>query len=251
MNAGRSWHAVKLNSPRHHGDRSPSDFLRRAAAAGLTPGSWNVVLWLVSASAFVVALAMTIALSDSQVYGWEIDFMRWARDVDYPEWLFKLTADRLTNADTLVGAVIISSIAVGLWLFRLHVEALLVIVSVPLHALGNLPKLLIERQRPSELIDSMTGFGGFNSLPSGHAEYAITLYGFLLYVAFTQVRNAYARASLAVAWLALVLAVGFARIEAGKHWPLDVIAGYVIGVGLLAVLIWLHRALTSALRDQP
>jgi membrane-associated phospholipid phosphatase len=28
----------------------------------------------------------------------------------------------------------------------------------------------------------------------------------------------------------------------GRHWPLDVLTAYVVGLGLLSGLIWLHSA---------
>ena len=38
------------------------------------------------------------------------------------------------------------------------------------------------------------------------------------------------------------IVTGFGRIAEGRHWPLDVIASYIIGLGLLSGLIWLHSA---------
>lgn len=241
----RDSHVVRAGISR---SRLP-DFVSRAAAAarlGLKPTRRNLGYWISWCVALTVFLAMAALVADGRVYGWEIDITRWVQDVDYPDWLFQLTADRLTNADTIEGAVIITSIAAGFWLLHYRLEAMLVLLTVPLHAAANFPKLFIERERPSELIDGITGFGGFNSFPSGHAEYAITLYGFLLYVALYYLHNRLLKGLLVVAWLALVLAVGFARLEVGKHWPLDIIAGYVIGLGLLSGLIWLHRSWRAA-----
>lgn len=222
---------------------------RAAAREGFRPTRRNAIHWLSWAVTLAILLAMTAFLADGHVYGWEVDVARWAQDVNYPDWLFKITADRLTNSDTILGAAIISSIAAGLWLFHYRLEAVLVLVSVPLHILGNFPKALVERERPSELIDGLTGFGGLKSFPSGHAEFAITFYGFLVYIALVYVRSRAIKAAIILVWLALVLAVGFARLEVGKHWPLDVIAGYVVGIGLLSGLIWLHRSFRAAERD--
>jgi membrane-associated phospholipid phosphatase len=189
---------------------------------------------------------MTVVLFNGHVYAWEVDLTEWAQDVDYPDWAFTLTADRLTNSDTPEGALIIGSVATGLWLLRLRIEALLVLLSVPLHVLANFPKALVLREAPSELIEGITGVGGLRSFPSGHAEFAVTFYGFLVYLAVIHVRSRLAKALLIGAWLGMVLAVGFARVEVGQHWPLDVIAGYVVGIGLLSFLIWLHRSLHAA-----
>lgn len=84
------------------------------------------------------------------------------------------------------------------------------------------------------------------SFPSGHAEFAITFYGFFVYLALLRVHNPLARGMLISGWIVLLLLVGFARMEVGKHWPLDVLGGYIVGVGLLSGLIWLHSSLSRA-----
>jgi undecaprenyl-diphosphatase len=217
-----------------------------ALRIGFAPTPRNVLHWASWAITLAVLLGLTAVLLDGRVYGWEVDVARWAQKVDYPQWAFTLTADRLTNSDTPEGAAIIASVAAVLWFLRLRIEAALIALSVPLHILGNFPKVLVVRDRPSEAIDGLTGLTGVKSFPSGHAEFAITFYGFLVYVALLHVRNPTLKAALLAGWVAMVLAVGFARIEVGEHWPLDVIAGYVVGVGLLSGLIWLHRSLYAA-----
>jgi undecaprenyl-diphosphatase len=189
---------------------------------------------------------MTAVLRDGRVYGWEVDFTSWAQGTDYPKWLFRLTSDNLTNSDTPQGAGIISAVCAFLWVIRLRIEAALVALSVPLHILGNFPKAIVERTRPSELIDGIAGVGGTKSFPSGHAEFTVTFYGFLVYIAMFYVHGRIQRALLILTWLTVVASVGFGRIAVGRHWPLDSIGGYVVGIGLLSGLIWLHRALYAA-----
>jgi membrane-associated phospholipid phosphatase len=54
------------------------------------------------------------------------------------------------------------------------------------------------------------------------------------------------RGAIAVVWGAFVLATGFGRVALGRHWPLDVFASYLIGLGLLSGTIWLHSAFRYA-----
>jgi membrane-associated phospholipid phosphatase len=217
-----------------------------ALRTGFRPTRRNMLHWASWAVTLAALLAMTVVLLNGQVYDWEIDFTRWAQGLGYPHWAFSLTADWLTNVDTPEGALIISSVALSLWLLRLRVEAALVLLTVPLHVLGNFPKALVARERPSEIIDGINGVGGLKSFPSGHAEFAITFYGFLLYLALIHVRNTAARVIMVAVWVLFALEVGFARIEDGRHWPLDIVAGYVVGIGLLSGLIWLHQSLRTA-----
>jgi membrane-associated phospholipid phosphatase len=222
---------------------------RRTLRAAFQPSPANITCWTISITALVILLALTVVLADGRVYGWEVDMTRRLQDVNYPQWAFNLTANRLTNSDTPEGAAVILSVTALLWLLRLRTESVMILlISVPLHIAANFPKAIVERARPADVIDGISGYGGMRSFPSGHAEFAITFYGFLVYVALLRIRSNIARGCLLAAWLALALAVGFARIEVGKHWPLDIVAGYVIGAGALAALIWAHRSLTGATR---
>jgi undecaprenyl-diphosphatase len=189
---------------------------------------------------------MTAIVLPGQVYRWEVDVVKWAQDIGYPRWAFTLTANRLTNADTPEGAVMITSLIAGFWLVRARIESFLIALTVPLHVAANLPKLFVDRERPSGLIDGIDGEGGMKSFPSGHAEFAVLFYGFLVYLALLRVTHPLARGALVGAWVVLLALVGFARMEVGKHWPLDIAAGYVIGVGLLSMVVWLHTSLKRA-----
>lgn len=89
-----------------------------------------------------------------------------------------------------------------------------------------------------------TSFG----LPSGHAQNAVVLWGYLAY----RIRRWWA-ASLAAL---LILAISFSRFHLGMHFPADVIAGWIVGALLLALFVllegpigrWLKkRTLTSRL----
>jgi undecaprenyl-diphosphatase len=145
--------------------------------------------------------------------------------------------------------VIITSVCIIFWVLRMRIESSIVAISVFLHVLANWPKAIVERERPSELIDGIVGIGGAKSFPSGHAEFAITFYGYLLYVAMFYIHGRIQRFVLVATWLGVAASVGFGRIAVGRHWPLDSIGGYIIGIGLLSGLIWLHRSLYAA-RDE-
>lgn len=223
--------------------------LTRALRIGFEPVPANILPMAVFFTSLVALVAMTVLLADGEIYAWEVDVTREFQKTGYPEWAFDLTANRLTNSDTPIGAAIIFTVVAGLWLLRLRIESvLLLLLSVPLHVAANFPKLLVERERPGDVLDGTDGFGGVKSFPSGHAEFAITFYGFLLYIAMTHVRSRALKAALATSGVAMALTVGFARIEVGKHWPLDVLAGYTIGIGILALLIWALRTLYAASR---
>ena len=73
------------------------------------------------------------------------------------------------------------------------------------------------------------------SFPSGHALQGTVLYGaisYLLAIRFPRFANwLYGGAML------LVGAIGLSRLYLGVHWPLDVVAGWIIGFLWLVIFV--------------
>jgi undecaprenyl-diphosphatase len=91
---------------------------------------------------------------------------------------------------------------------------------LPLHVLAQFPKALVDRPRPSAAFEDIVGVGGPRSFPSGHAEYVITFYGFIAYLLMRRLKGFWPRIAIMLVWLVFVLATGFGRVAAGRHWPL-------------------------------
>jgi membrane-associated phospholipid phosphatase len=70
-------------------------------------------------------------------------------------------------------------------------------------------------------------------LPSGHAQNAVVLWGYLA----VQLRRWWAT----LAALLLIVAISFSRAYLGVHFPADVVAGWLVGTILLAVFVVLER----------
>lgn len=228
--------------------RSLTEAVREAARIGLAPTRRNVVHWLSWAITFAGILVLSV-VAGSGIFGWEEDLTRELQSVDYPNWAFKITSSSLEDPQSWQGALIWAGAVALLALRGLRLEAALVALVVPLHVLGNFPKAFVDRARPSELFDGITGVGGDLSFASGHSEFAITFFGFLTYVAVIRLKSAALRISLVVTWLSFVALVGFGRINDGHHWPLDILGGYIVGIGLLSGLIWLRTSFHQALSD--
>jgi membrane-associated phospholipid phosphatase len=216
----------------------------RFVAAAVRPERTNLLLLATGAAALAIEFVFVAILRDGDVFAWEQSFTRWLQRVPHHRVVFELTSP-LTNTlsvSFLAGLFLLAALA-----FARHHRTLAVflLLSFPVHVLAQFPKALIDRPRPSPAF-GVEGVGGLQSFPSGHAEYVVTFYGFLAYVALRRIHAWWARAALAGAWLAFALGTGFGRVAEGRHWALDVIASYVVGVGLLAAMIWLHRATLHA-----
>lgn len=93
-------------------------------------------------------------------------------------------------------------------------------------ALNSVLKIAFHTQRPFEVLDSIAGkrvetATGY-SFPSGHTQGASTFY-----ISLAQVVR---RRWFSIAAIIIVLLVGLSRMYLGVHWPVDVIAGLLIGV---------------------
>jgi undecaprenyl-diphosphatase len=95
-------------------------------------------------------------------------------------------------------------------------------------------KLIVHRARPvlPAAVASAPGY----SFPSGHALASIVAFGVALLLVLPLVHGGWRVVAWAVA-VGCVLLVGFARVALGVHFISDVLAGWLIGLGWLAVTV--------------
>ncbi len=222
------------------------EFARNAFDVLAVPNRRNLLHWLSWAVALAILLSLTAVLSGGRIYGWEQEVTREFQAWDNPGLVSRVTSSRLLDPLTWPGGLLMATAIIGLLLLKHRVEAALVALILPLHILGNFPKVVVDRERPSGMVDDILGVGGGMSFPSGHTMYAVTFFGFLTFVALARLNGRVRRAGIALLWLGFVILVGYGRIAGGHHWPLDVLTSYVVGIGLLSGLIWLLSGLRRA-----
>jgi undecaprenyl-diphosphatase len=127
----------------------------------------------------------------------------------------------------------------ALWLLlrarRPDQAALLVTAAAGASLLVVLVKLLIGRARPEVggvlvLVDSF-------SFPSAHSAQAVATYGALAYLAGQAAPRWSQRVAAWTTAALIALLVGFSRLYLGVHWLTDVLGGYALGAGWLAIVI--------------
>jgi undecaprenyl-diphosphatase len=102
-------------------------------------------------------------------------------------------------------------------------------------------KLAIARPRPGvpvRLIDA-SGY----AFPSGHAAQSLACYGALAIIAAVLIDDRRARVLVCTVAALTAFVVGLSRVVLGAHWFSDVVAGWVLAGGWLAVLLTGRRAL--------
>jgi membrane-associated phospholipid phosphatase len=194
-------------------------------------------------TAVVVALALVaIVLTDEVVHHDALAGL----DGTWRDWVLDQRTPVLT--DVMIGAsrfgstpsLLAMAAAVAAWLAwrRRRAVSVLLLAATAGMFLGPLLKVVVGRRRPVTtdhlmLVDSW-------SYPSGHALNSMVVLGMLTVLAVRALTGALARATVLVAGVALVGAIGFSRVYLGVHWPSDVLAGWLIG------LLWLTVCLTVA-----
>jgi PAP2 superfamily len=112
-------------------------------------------------------------------------------------------------------------------------------------AVTVLGKQLVGRARPP-LAESIPPYEYTASFPSGHTLNATVIAGIVCYLLLHWFRTRGVR-TLAIVIAALyALTMGVSRVYLGHHWLTDVIAGWLIGIGWVAVVITLHRLWLTA-----
>ena len=93
---------------------------------------------------------------------------------------------------------------------------------------------VVGRARPP--VPHLDTFPPMQSFPSGHAAAAVALYGGIAVILTRHARN---KAQAATAWVLLLIvpiAVGISRVYRGMHYPSDVTASFIVGLGCLWIL---------------
>lgn len=119
-------------------------------------------------------------------------------------------------------------------------------ITVPVVALGSIGmnvalKIFFDRPRPS--VEHMVEATGF-SFPSGHAMFAFSFYGLLLYVVWRYSKRAWIKYTGSILLFILILLIGISRVYLGVHYASDVLAGFSAG------LIWLVISIAAIKKIQ-
>lgn len=121
-------------------------------------------------------------------------------------------------------------------------EAILVIVVLALVTAGSeAVKQLIARPRPPGFDN--TYLGVVYSYPSGHVLEAVTIYGMIAVLVWRSALPKVVRVVVPVVFAVIIALVAVARVAVGEHYPTDVLAGLLAGIGFVALFAWLTDVL--------
>jgi undecaprenyl-diphosphatase len=147
--------------------------------------------------------------------------------------------------------LIVIGLGFVIWLFvtKRRREAVLVLLMLAAVTAGSeAVKQLTLRPRPVE--GTSAGIPGVvYSYPSGHVLEALTILGFVALRIWRTGRALVLRLAVAILVTIDVVLVGIARMSLGAHYPTDVLAGVLGGLGVLGLYAWFTRR--GAWADKP
>jgi membrane-associated phospholipid phosphatase len=135
-------------------------------------------------------------------------------------------------ASPLVWRVLVVAVGVLLLLRRARRPAVFAIVAITAGGLLSTSiKVAAERTRPAVPPPSLNAAG--TSFPSGHAATSAVACGVLLLLVLPRL-DARRRPVAWVVAVAVPLTVGYTRIGLDAHWTSDVVAGWLLGIAVVA-----------------
>ena len=136
---------------------------------------------------------------------------------------------RLGNTLTIVAIVVLLML-----IFRNKKGIMLGILTANSAATNSIIKHIIRRERPTGL--KLVEQGGY-SFPSGHTMIAVAVYGYLLYLVWTNITNKYLKYGLSFLLSILIISIGISRVYVGVHFMSDVVAGFILSIIQVTLLI--------------
>lgn len=213
--------------------------VRRRQAPAPFSARETAVLVAVAVLATVVFLAFAAVARFLPTGGWETQVVVLLALGSDPAADAVRLFNRLGNLDAWL--VLVAGTAAAVGLARGGRAALLVLASFAVDIANFAFKALVERARPDlGLAQGLFGLDD-HGFPSGHTARAAALAGAVLLVLVP----ARWRLTAALAGAALTgLAMGYARVALGVHFPLDTLGGLALGIGWVALmaLLVLRRA---------
>ena len=151
-----------------------------------------------------------------------------------------IISDKLTSIIKIVtnfgGAIILGLITILILILiknkKIGLSVLINLCSVTV--LNLVLKSILQRPRPNEYrIINETGY----SFPSGHSMISMSVYGFIIYWIYKNIKNKYLKWISIILISILILMIGFSRIYLGVHYVSDVLAGFLFSISYLIVYI--------------
>jgi len=195
-----------------------------------------VLLALVIAA---LGLLITHVLAHGSLGAWDRHVSRWL-DRQRLRTMNRFSGDATNLADTfeVAGGAAIVTLVVLFRRWGRHAFLLVASLAVEL-SVFLATNSIVKRPRPT--VHHLGGTPSTYGYPSGHTAAAVVLFGGIVILVTVATKRRVPRIAAWVVAVALTLAVGLSRVYRGEHYPTDVIAGALLGIGSLAAGVFIIR----------
>ena len=233
-------------TPQPKGTRSGAILSSEDGNVVLSAPGWRlfaarVAVGYIALSALLVGVGLLIVhpLDGSGLLRWDRSVVQWFAD-HRTSGLTSLSAfwSKSADAPTIVAVGVLVAVALAV---RHHWHEIVWLVAILAVELGTFLTIsyTVGRQRPTVAhLGSVPSTGSF---PSGHIAATLVLYGFVVVLLHRFAVGLFLQALAAVWTVVAAISVGWARMYRGMHHPLDVAAGALMGLAVLAIFAWAMR----------
>ena len=194
----------------------------------------------ISAGLIGIGLLIVHPLRNSGLVRWDTNVVRWLA-AHRTASLTHLSAfwSKSADAPSIIAVGVVVSLVLAVRRRWDQIAWLGAILAVELGTFLTI-SYAVGRKRPTVAhLGSVPSTGSF---PSGHIAATLVLYGFVTYLLWCNGASPLLRAIAGVWSMIAAASVGWARMYRGMHHPLDVAAGAVMGLSLLAIFAWSRSA---------
>jgi len=210
-------------------------------------GHRNTAIALAVVSSFVVmgiilvalGLLLTHVLEHGSIGVWDHHVSRWFDRHRTNGWN-RITGDVTDVADTFEVAGVAAVVTIALLIRRWGRRAFLLVAGLAIELSVFLAaNKIVARPRPR--VSHLGGTPSTYSFPSGHTAATVVLWGGIALIVMVATNRSWPRIVMWILAVVLTIAVGLSRVYRGEHYPTDVMAGLVLGIGSLAAGVYIIR----------
>ncbi len=214
---------------------------------GLARGHGNIAIVIAVVCSFAVmgivlvalGLLITHVLEHGSIGVWDHHVSQWFDRRRSAGWN-RITGDVTDMADTFEVAGVAAIVTIVLLFRRWGRQAFLLVAGLAIELSVFLAaNKIVARPRPA--VSHLGGTPSTFSFPSGHTAATVVLYGGIAVIVMVATTRWWPRIVMWSLAVVLVIAVGLSRVYRGEHYPTDVLAGLVLGIGSLAAGVFIIR----------
>ncbi len=201
----------------------------------------NHNLFFATFGLILIFLILAISAYSNAFFDLDLRFSRYLQSFQNPTFSFVMNfVSEIGDGFKL--ELIVGSLALILFYTGNTIGAFSITASPLIAAfVGSYMKKIIGRPRPGSDLVTIQELLKDKSFPSLHVILFTVIFGYIIYLAFHNIKNYWLKNIIILSSSFLILTIGLSRIYLGAHWASDTVGGYVLGALILLFTIGLNK----------